>query len=168
MQFSLFAKQDQLSKDYQELIKVIKNKGKLSKFLDCRIRKLGLITEKDVEPILKAIRDIETIAVGLCIAISEIASSKPLKTSDLENIFTSIILTKDLKLESDSTKCWDSFFDLKSGVNDIGRLIGKLKGNTINPDIIMKEYDISERYVDLTFAVTRLGLIMRNEVRYDI
>lgn len=168
MQFALFSQQDQLSKDYQELIKLIKNKGKIAKFLDCRIRRYGIITEKDVEPILRHLLDIETIAVGLCIAISKIASPRPLKTSDLENTFISTIATKDLKLESDSAKCWDTFFDLKTGVNDIGRLLAKFKGSSKNPDIIMLETDISDRYVDLTFAVSRLGLIMRNEVKYDI
>lgn len=168
MQFSLFAIEDQSKKDYQNFIKSIIHNGKTAKFLDCRIRKYGRDTGMDLGSILKHLRDIETIAVGLCIEASKISSTRPLKTDDLSNIFTSMISDKDLKLESSASKCWESFFNLKSGINLIGKSLASAKGKSKNPDILFTEQELTERYVDLIFAITRLGLIMRNEIIYDI
>lgn len=164
MQGFLFEQEEKINSKFKDLYTEVRQVGKSGKFLHCHVRRYNQLTSMPVSMILKALEDLETIAEGICMVASEIASLKGLEKGNQKHIFLSDIKDKDLRIDTDPYKIKSIFKDLEMGVFRIKYLFRSLSGKSKSPWMISKETDINERYVDLCMGVSRLGIAIKNEI----
>jgi hypothetical protein len=142
MQAGLFDKQEKEDSLVSSIIYDLFKCGKLHKFCETHIRKYHLNNNQPYTAILKHLREAQTIAVGVCISISEISLPRPLKTPEVNLYFNSNFKDEELVLHTDKEQVLKNLSELRNSYTRIAgstRFIERMRNGKHKSGKVLQE-----------------------------
>jgi len=168
MQGNLFDQELKHEARYGVMLSGIKYCAKLTKFLDCRLRKLAYDREVELPTIFKAIRDVQHVGGLIYTLNKEMSSPRPLKIGEGDSSFVSALPTNRLVLETSKKLCLESVAELKAQLRNYSQIFTSISGKSKSNYLSEREEQIDKRLKEFYELLVDIKYLIIDEIDSDI